>query len=1050
MASAGRCRLRQRRAAVRRTSGSSGRRRDRLYRANTSAAGLAADRGFTGVGGASQFARHRCRASELAASFAIQRRQSAGAGAMPASPAFAHTPGKMTMSHHQPVPPARSLRATVRLQFHRDFSFDDALAQLDYYAAIGVSHLYASPILTARSGSTHGYDVIDPGRVNPELGGEEGLRRLVQALHERKMGLIVDIVPNHMAVGEQNPWWCDVLLWGQHSPYASWFDIEWLGADPALHGKFLLPVLGKSYGAVLQDGEIGLGFDAATARLHVEISGSRLPVAPEDYVEILSSANAVRLAPAISAFRRVLEAVGQDERKTRAEQAWRILKELTLADQTQAASGSDVPVDIHAALAAYAAAPHGMQALHALLERQHYRLCDWRNAGDEINWRRFFEIGDLIGMRVEQHDVFDAVHATLFRLYGEGVIDGMRIDHIDGLADPAGYVQRLRARLQALRPTHPPYIIAEKILASNESLPTGWGLDGTSGYDFMDQAGAVLHDGAGAVTLDAIWKEYRADPDGFDTIVLRTRRRLLSQNFASEFNALTSALHALARSAVGSRDISLMSIRRCMLELLAHFPVYRTYGNRDGCDSRDAFLIRATVARIRDGLRIPDGSTLDAIAGWLADSPLMETQDERHGQLHWRALTRFQQLTPPLTAKSTEDTAFYRYGRLLSRNEVGSDPSQLALSAEAFHRDVVRRQRDFPTSMLATATHDHKRGEDARMRLAVLSEIPAHWQQALQRWRALNTTARLQAPIDPVDELMLYQTLVGVWPLPQTTYSSQPSPSGESHPGELTQLIGRVSEWQRKALREAKRRTDWNAPDPVYEGHCEAFLQRILRSDADNPFLPALRTFVQEISAAGALNSLSQTMLRLTVPGIPDLYQGCDLWDFSLVDPDNRRPVDYALRQSLMARNGVRALTLEDWRRGDCKQQLIRTLLHFRSGREALFTTGDYLPLTVDGELAEHLLAFARSAGDVTVVVLCSRHAARLIASGHSAQSLHSAVPLIPPQRWADTRVHLPLEWTGGEWQSILSGMQGAIREQYIDVADVLRSFPVDMLVLSR
>ncbi|ASU38824.1 malto-oligosyltrehalose synthase [Herbaspirillum sp. meg3] len=959
----------------------------------------------------------------------------------------------MPTSNPQQLP--RPLQATLRIQFHRGFTFDDALAQCDYFAALGVSHLYASPIFTARSGSTHGYDVVDPGRVNPELGGEEGLRRLVQGLHARQMGLIVDIVPNHMAVDGQNPWWYDILLWGQHSRHASWFDIEWLGADPALHGKVLLPVLGKPYGQLLRDAEIGLGFDVESARLYVAIPGNRLPVAPEDYVEILSAADSPYLTKSITAFERVLDAAVQEERQTRAEQAWRELA-TTVADVEGMAS-------LHTALATFSAAtPHGAQALHALLERQHYRLTDWRNAGDEINWRRFFEIGDLIGMRVEQVDVFEATHAGLFRLYEEGLIDGVRIDHIDGLADPAAYVRRLRERLQGIRRDIVPYIIAEKILAPDESLRNSWSLDGTTGYDFMDQAGAVLHDGEGAAALDTIWKEYRADPDGFDYVVLATRRRLLTQNFASEFNALTATLHALARTSVATRDISLMSIRRCMLELLAYFPVYRSYGDHDGCDSRDGFLIRTTAARVRDCLRKQDLPTLDAIAGWLADAPepekLQGLKNQQHqeghaanySQLHWRALTRFQQLTPPLTAKSTEDTAFYRYGRLLSRNEVGSDPAQLALPVEDFHRDVLRRQRDFPRSMLATATHDHKRGEDARMRLAVLSEIPAHWQQALQRWRALNTTARQQAPIDPVDELMLYQTLVGVWPLPQTTQSSPSSPSGESHSGELTDLIRRVSAWQRKALREAKRRTDWNAPDPVYEGHCEAFLQRILRSDTDNPFLPALRAFVQEISAAGALNSLSQTMLRLTAPGIPDLYQGCDLWDFSLVDPDNRRPVDYALRQALMARNGVRALTLEDWRRGDCKQQLIRTLLHFRSGREALFTTGDYLPLTVDGELAEHLLAFARSAGDVTVVVLCSRHAARLIASGHSAQSLHSAVPLIPPQRWADTAVHLPLEWTGGEWQSILSGMQGAIREQYIDVADVLRSFPVDVLVLSR
>src|SRR5450830_13526 len=1036
MASAGRCRLRQRRAAVRRTSGSSGRRRDRLYRANTSAAGLAADRGFTGVGGASQFARHRCRASELAASFAIQRRQSAGAGAMPASPAFAHTPGKMTMSHHQPVPPARSLRATVRLQFHRDFSFDDALAQLDYYAALSVSHLYASPIFAARSGSTHGYDVIDPGRVNPELGGEPGLRRLVQALHARHMGLIVDIVPNHMAVGEHNPWWCDVLRWGQHSRHAGWFDIEWLGADPALHGKVLLPVLGKPYGEVLRDGEIGLHFDAESAQLQVVIPGHRLPLAPEDYAAILAATPSPHLHAAASAFSRLLDAAVQEERQTLARHAWREL--------ATAAAQADGLRAINQALAPFSAAtPHGAQALHALLERQHYRLCDWRNAGDEINWRRFFEIGDLIGMRVEQEDVFEAMHAMLFRLYEEGLIDGVRIDHIDGLADPAAYVQRLRARLQAIRRDRIPYIIAEKILAPDENLRPHWGLDGTSGYDFMDQAGAVLHDADGAAALDAIWKEYRADPDGFDHIVLAARRRLLGQNFASEYNALCLALHALARATVDMRDISLMSIRRCMLELLAHFPVYRSYANRAGCDSHDAYLIRTTAARIRGYLRQLDQSTLDTIAAWLAQAEGQNARVPNYQQLHWRALTRFQQLTPPLTAKSTEDTAFYRYGRLLSRNEVGSDPAQLGLTVDAFHRHTLRRQQHFPRSMLTTATHDHKRGEDARMRLAVLSEIPAHWQQSLQRWRALNAAARAQMPIDAVDELMLYQTLIGAWPL-------EPGQDAAAAKVALPQLVARVSEWQRKALREAKRRTDWNAPDLAYEANCEGFLQRILRPDADNLFLPALRAFVQEVAAAGALNSLSQTMLRLSAPGIPDLYQGCDLWDFSLVDPDNRRAVDYPLRQALMAQATVQPLTLADWRSGACKQQLIRSLLHFRSGRSALFTGGAYLPLTVSGALERHLLAFARSTPELSVIVLCSRHAARLIASGHSSQSLQAATPLIAPQQWADTTVQLPPQWQQGEWQSILSGMQGAIREQQLVVADVLRSFPVDLLVLSR
>jgi len=915
-------------------------------------------------------------------------------------------------------------RATLRLQLHRDFTFDDALAQVDYFAGLGISHLYASPVFTARSGSTHGYDVVDPTRINPELGGEDGLRRLVEALHQRRMGLILDIVPNHMALGEQNPWWCDVLLWGQHSQYASWFDIEWLGADPALHGKVLLPVLGKPYGELLRSGEIKLEMDAG--RLYVACPGNRLPLAPEDYLDVLGAAASSRLADAVAAFRRVLEAAVQEERRSCAAQAWRVL--------AQAVEDPLARAELEAGLGAFSAlTPEGALALHELLERQHYRLCDWRNAGDEINWRRFFEIGDLIGMRVEQDDVFEAMHALLFRLAGEGLVDGVRLDHIDGLAEPAAYVQRLRQRLEALT-QGPVYIVAEKILGAEESLPADWGIDGTTGYDFMDQVAAVMHDPDGVALLDAIWKEYRTDPDGFDYLVHSTRRRLLERNFASEFNALTSALHALARSAVATRDLSLMAIRRCLRELLVYFPVYRTYGIRSGCGSRDALVIRATATRVRELLAKPDQAALDAVVGLLADPPQPGMQDERHAQLHWRALTRFQQLTPPLTAKSTEDTAFYRYGRLLSRNEVGSEPAQLAIEVADFHRHVLRRQADFPLAMLATATHDHKRGEDARMRLAVLSEIPAHWQSTLQRWRALNQTARVQMPIDAVDELMLYQTLIGAWPL---------------EPADEADLLERVSAWQQKALREAKRRSDWNAPDLEYEGHCDGFLRRILRTDTDNAFLPALRHFVQEVAAAGALNSLGQTVLRMTVPGVPDLYQGCDCWDFSLVDPDNRRPVDYALRRQRMQTGQAAPLTLEDWRTGACKQQVIRTLLHFRSGRENLFTVGEYLPLTVTGELADKLIAFARRSGGLMIVVLVSRHAARSIVSGHTAQTLPAATPLIPPQCWGDTAVQLPEDRSAGEWQSVLSGAEGAVRERRIVVADVLRALPADVLVLS-
>lgn len=907
-------------------------------------------------------------------------------------------------------------RATLRLQFHRDFRFDDALAQLDYAAALGVSHLYASPIWTARAGSTHGYDVTDPTRVNPELGGEDGLRRLVHALHARNMGLIVDIVPNHMALGEDNPWWRDVLLWGRHSAYAEWFDIDWQSSDPALYGKVLLPVLGQSYGSALRAGDIGLALDGA--HLFIVCPGMRLPLAPALYAEVLSAASSSRLCGAVAAFGRVRDADRQTHRQALAAQAWRAL-ETALADPATHA-------DAVAALTRYAPdSASGRLALHTLLECQHLRLCDWRNAGDEINWRRFFEISDLIGMRVEREDVFDAMHALLFRLAGEGLIDGVRIDHIDGLAEPAAYVQRLRNRLEALCPDRPVYIVAEKILGADECLPADWGLDGTTGYDFMDQVAAVLHDATGAAALNAAWHVSRAEPDDYGQLVRAARRRLLERNFASEFQALVLTLHALARAGTDTRDVTRMAIRRCMQALLVHFPVYRTYGTRAGCNNRDCAVVRAASVQARAQLRVSDHAVLDVVTGFL--STAQPEGDDPRAPLRWRALTRFQQLTPPLTAKSVEDTVFYRYGRLLSRNEVGADASRLALRPADFHRYAARRRHDFPHAMLATATHDHKRGEDARMRLAVLSELPEQWQAALQQWHTMNQSE--QSRIDYADEMMLYQTLIGVWPM-------------EKKGLDTGELAARVGQWQRKALREAKRRSDWTTPDEEYEAQCDAFLQSILRTGEDNGFLPSLDRFVADIAAAGVLNSLSQTMLKLTVPGVPDLYQGSECWDFSLVDPDNRRPVDYAGHRQMLHEHRSAPLSLAHWHSGACKQQLIRLLLQCRADKTTLFRTGDYRALAVEGVLHDNLIAFARHDGDQTAVVLCSRHAARLI---HGRQ----AVPLIPVQCWGDTVVRLPADWAQTHWKSALTGMHGSVVDHCVVVAQSLTQFPVDLLLLS-
>lgn len=965
------------------------------------------------------------------------------------------------------------LRATARLQLHAGFGFAQATAVVEYYQRLGISHFYVSPILTARPGSTHGYDVVDATRINPELGGEAGLHGLCASLHAHGMGLIVDIVPNHMAVGQHNAWWQDVLRWGRASRHAHWFDIAWDGHDPALHGKVLLPFLAQPYAQALQQGELILRLDASTGQLYVAHGEHRFPLHPPDHALVLKTAGSVRLTQVIAAFERI--DTGAAERYQQAAHAQQQLAALAQDDQALA--------DIDAALAAFSAnQPHGCGALHQLLERQHYRLSHWRNAADEINWRRFFEVSELVGMRVECDEVFEAMHAEIFRLYAAGLIDGLRLDHIDGLADPAAYCLRLRERLRALRPEREPYLIAEKILAADEILPPDWQLDGTTGYEFMDQCAAVLHDEAGEPLLDALWREIigsESDPalNDFGLIVQQARRGFLTRNFAAEFNALTHCLHALARSAPQTRDLSLMSIRRCMAELLVHFPVYRSYASARGMPAADRERLAATVQRAAMALSGADHATLHVIEGWLGGDLLLGAHEERRRSLQLRAITRWQQLTPPLTAKSSEDTAFYRYGRLLSRNEVGAEPARLALSVAQFHRHAGQRAARYPATLLATATHDHKRGEDARMRLAALSEIAAEWTTVLRHWRQRNAplvaaTAGAQGGIDALDEAILYQTLVGVWP--------QDPGSGTDAAETLASLATRVVEWQRKALREGKRRSDWVAPQAEYEAACERFVRALLSDPGAPPqrhaFLAELQRFVQRLAPLGVLNSLTQTMLKLCAPGVPDLYQGGELWDLSLVDPDNRRPVDFAWRQRLLLQNRQQPLSalLRHWQDGSVKQQLIRAVLGYRRDHAALFAAGQYVPLTVHGKLAAHVLAFARhlpapedqqgqqgeqGRGEQLALVVCTRLAAHLLGGDGPREQ---ATALVPAPVWGDTRIVLPALGSvtaraALPWRSVLTAGQGSAepcvgvdgqRGVCLHLADVLGSLPVELLSL--
>jgi (1->4)-alpha-D-glucan 1-alpha-D-glucosylmutase len=828
----------------------------------------------------------------------------------------------------------------MRLQLHASFTFADATQAVPYLADLGVSHLYASPILTARPGSIHGYDVIDPTRVSEELGGESGLRDLVAALRSAGLGLIVDIAPNHMAVGGgDNAWWQDVLRHGRDSRYARFFDIDWEPADPVLHDKVLVPFLGRPYGEALAAGELHLGAGADGTPV-VRYFDNSWPIEPRDLAEI-----AVLGIAAYDPAR----AVGRDR-------------------------------------------------LHRLLERQNYRLAWWGTAGDEINWRRFFDINGLAGLRVEDPVVFEATHATVFRLYVEGLIDGLRIDHVDGLADPPGYCRALRARLDALageRPAAAPsgraWLVVEKILGAAENLPTDWGVDGTSGYDFMDQVSALQHDPATEHTLGWFWSAVSGRPADFHVEDRAARLETLRRGFDVQLEATADALHRLARLDPVTRDTSQASIRRALLVLLAHFPVYRTYNAGDDVRSPgdDAAFARALEAAKADspGALHP---VLDLLDRWLGgEKPAAPGAS-------WRriATRRFQQLSAPVAAKAVEDTAFYRYGRLLSRNDVGFDAARLGCLPAEYHAACMTRRRDFPDAMLATATHDHKRGEDVRARLAVLSERADEWEAAVRRWIQANAQLKQPGPVSTQtmpsigDEAMLYQVIVGAWP----TTLRPDDVAG------VAAFVKRLAAWQEKALREAKLHTDWVAPNVAYEAAARGFLAALLAPGGS--LLAEAAAWAWRIGPAGAVNGLAQTLLKLTTPGVPDFFQGTEFWDLSLVDPDNRRPVDLAARQAALREAAPVPALAGSWRDGRVKQALIARVLTLRRAAPVLFARGDYRPVQARGRFAGHVVAFLRTAGDAVCLTVVPRLPSRLLGDGDAIAFSADA--------WAGTELVLP------------------------------------------
>ena len=869
------------------------------------------------------------------------------------------------------MPPAVPI-ATYRLQLTASFGFDAAASIIPYLRALGISHLYASPFMKARKGSSHGYDIVDHTKLNPELGGEDSFERLVRTLKAHDIGLILDFVPNHVGVHfADNPWWLDVLEWGPGSPHATSFDIDWDILPYRARPGVLMPILGSSYGQALEKGEIELRYDAAEGSLSAWYFEHRLPIAPERYGEILRHAVTEAATENSTAGKRILELASRygGLRHPNRKEAPGFKAELT-----SIAESAEI---IAQGLEAYRAGPDRPAqtlALHHLLERQHYRLGHWRLASSDINYRRFFDINTLAGLRVEDPGTFEAIHRLVQELIEEGKLQGLRLDHIDGLRDPAQYFQRLQrlvARAKG-REVRPFYMVIEKILGADERLPAFSGVHGTTGYEWLNAITQVLIEGKGLEPLEAVWRQLSNSPPSLEPVLKEAKRRVLQTLLTSEFTVLSRLLARIAGGHYSTRDYSADSLRQALELYILHFPVYRTYLTSSGPSEHDRALISDTIEKARADWFAADEGIFDFLRDALTMDLIGPGRAPHSAPRVRRFALKLQQFTGPVMAKSLEDTAFYRYHRLLALNEVGGDPSAKALSIEAFHRTMMTRAREWPHGMTATSTHDTKRGEDARARLIALAEIPGEWTSAVARWKILNaphlvTEGAMRAPSASF-EYMLYQALIGAWPLRQRDHS----------------FVERMQAYALKAAREGKQETSWLNPNEPYESGVRSFIERILDPAASAEFLDALDTLAQRLALLGALNSLSQLTMKATIPGVPDFYQGTEFWDVSLVDPDNRRPVDFGERAKVLA--SVETPDWEslaqNWPNGHLKLAWTRYLLKVRAELADLFANGDYEPLEVSGPRRGHVIAFARRRGHEAVIVAVAKSFAELSQGG--------------------------------------------------------------------
>ncbi|MGH2600556.1 MAG: malto-oligosyltrehalose synthase, partial [Dehalococcoidia bacterium] len=911
---------------------------------------------------------------------------------------------------------------------------------MPYLHDLGISDAYASQYFRARAESTHGYDIADHNSLNPAIGTEREYRAFVAVLRRRGMGQILDFVPNHMGIGEAaNAWWMDVLENGPASLYADFFDIDWNPVKPELRNKVLLPILGEQYGAVLENSELTLHYEDGAFTIHYW--EHVFPVTPRTTIPILQRALPAVLEALGSEHDHTLElqsiitglgylpAPVQAARERRREQA----REKEILKRRLDALCTASPAVRRAIEAAVAAIngtpgdPASFDALDEMLRAQAYRLSYWRTAGEEINYRRFFDINDLAAVRVENPAVFEVVHRLLFRLLADGAVTGLRIDHVDGLWDPVGYLARLQERVAAMageaggvgqKPAvyRPPlYVVVEKILSGRERLPSGWPVDGTTGYEFANAVNGIFIDRASRRAFDTAYDGFTRTEIEFRNLVYEQKGLVLRTALAGELNVLAYQLNGITEMSRRHRDFTLNGLRTALREVIASFPVYRTYiTGEGGIDPHDRAAIDAAIARAR---RL-NPAVEPTIFSFIRDVLLLQHDDilARDSEAQRNFVMKFQQVTGPVMAKGVEDTAFYIYNRLVSLNEVGGEPDQFGATVAAFHRLNADRAEHWPHALNTTSTHDTKRSEDVRARINVLSELPHEWSVALEQWRTINRPRKAiledRVAPDRNEEYLFYQTLLGAWPLERMDRVA------------YAVYRERIAAYMLKAIREAKVNTSWINPNADYDDAVQGFVHTILGETPDNTFIRAMLPLQEVVARFGAYNSLAQTLLKITVPGVPDIYQGTELWDLSLVDPDNRRPVDYRLRARLL-RGIMRAVTKADgdlaslcrrllsaWRDGRIKMYVTQRALCFRREHAALFREGDYLPLRAAGDWEDHVCAFARRHEGETAIVVAPRLLVRLTPKrGHPLGAA-----------WGDTSLVLPEVRAGARYRHAFSG----------------------------